>query len=115
MPTQTSSAHFFLSWAKERIDEMDATLASLESKAGQMQAETRVKADQFIAGMSKKRDEFEAMPSRTVVLIDVRTGQYTTGKTWLEARAEFDTRFGTEIAGYVYRVRDRTFVGGGIG
>ena len=26
MPTQTSSAHFFLSWAKERIDEMDATL-----------------------------------------------------------------------------------------
>ena len=32
MPTQ-SSAHFFLSWAKERIDEMDATLASLESKA----------------------------------------------------------------------------------
>jgi hypothetical protein len=49
MPTQTSSAHFFLSWAKERIDEMDATLASLEGKAVQMQAQTRVKADQFIA------------------------------------------------------------------
>ena len=60
MPTQTSSAHFFLSWAKERIDEMDATLASLESKAGQMQAATRVKADQFIAEMKKKRDEFES-------------------------------------------------------
>jgi len=60
MPTQTSSAHFFLSWAKERIDEMDATLASLESKAGQVQAETRVKADQFIAAMKKKRDEFES-------------------------------------------------------
>ena len=60
MPTQTSSAHFFLSWAKERIDEMDATLASLESKSAQMQAETRVKADQFIAEMKKKRDEFES-------------------------------------------------------
>ena len=60
MPTQTSSAHFFLNWAKERIDEMDATLASLESKAAQMQAETRVKADQFIAEMKKKRDEFES-------------------------------------------------------
>ncbi len=59
MPTPTSSAHFFLSWAKERIDEMDATLASLESKAVQMQAQTRVKADQFIGEMKKKRDEFE--------------------------------------------------------
>lgn len=59
MATQSSSAHFFLSWAKERIDEMDATLASLESKSAQMQAETRVKADQFIAEMKKKRNEFE--------------------------------------------------------
>ena len=76
---------------------------------------TAALAEQGEAWVEKKRDEFEAMPSRTVVLIDVRTGQYTTGKTWLEARAEFDTRFGTEVAGYVYRVRDRTFVGGGIG
>lgn len=60
MPTQNSSAHFFLSWAKERIDEMDATLASLEGKAAQMQAQTRVKADQLIAEMKKKRDEFES-------------------------------------------------------
>lgn len=60
MATKTSSAHFFLSWAKERIDEMDATLASLESKAGQIQAETRVKAGQFITEMKKKRDEFES-------------------------------------------------------
>ena len=60
MPTKTNSAHFFLSWAKERIDEMDATLASLENKAGQMQAETRIKADHFIAEMKKKRDEFES-------------------------------------------------------
>ncbi|MDP2409339.1 MAG: hypothetical protein Q8M26_03530 [Pseudolabrys sp.] len=60
MPTQTSSAHFFLSWAKERIDEMDATLASLENKSAQMQAETRVKADKCIAEMKKKRNEFES-------------------------------------------------------
>lgn len=61
MPTQTSSAHFFLSWAKERVDEMDATLASLESKSAQMQAEIRVKAHQFLAEMKKKRDEFESI------------------------------------------------------
>jgi hypothetical protein len=64
MPTQTNSAHFFLSWAKERIDEMDATLASLEGKAVQMQAQTRIKADQFIAEMKKKRDEFEGTVSK---------------------------------------------------
>ena len=59
MRTQ-SSAHFFFNWAKERIDEMDATVASLESKAAEMQAESRVKADQFIAGLRKKRNEFES-------------------------------------------------------
>ena len=87
----------------------------ISSDAGERRVRTAVLAEQGDAWVEKKRDEFEAMPSRTVVLIDVRTGQYTTGKTWLEARAEFDSRFGTEIAGYVYRVRDRTFVGGGIG
>src|SRR4029453_11971900 len=60
MPTQNSSAHFFLSCAKERIERMDATLASLEGKAAQIQAQTSVKADQFIAEMKKKRDEFES-------------------------------------------------------
>ena len=60
MSTKTSSAHFFLGWAKERIDEMDATLASLESKAEQIQAESRAKADQFVAEMRKKQDEFNS-------------------------------------------------------
>ena len=58
MPTQ-SSAHFFFNWAKERIDEMDAIVASLESKAAEMQAESRVKTGQFIADLRKKRNEFE--------------------------------------------------------
>ena len=37
MPAQ-SSMHFYFNWAKERIDEMDAILASLEAKAGEVQA-----------------------------------------------------------------------------
>ena len=32
MVTQ-SNIHFFTNWAKERLDEMDATVASLEGKA----------------------------------------------------------------------------------
>lgn len=58
MPAE-SSMHFYLNWAKERIDEMDATLASLESKAGEVQADSRLKADQLIADLRKKRDEFQ--------------------------------------------------------
>jgi hypothetical protein len=59
MPVQ-SSMHFYLNWAKERLDEMDATLAVLEAKTAEVRAEARVKADQLIAELRKKRDEFQS-------------------------------------------------------
>jgi hypothetical protein len=59
MPTQ-STAHFYLDWAKERIDEMDAALASLETKVAEVQADARTGAEQFIADLHRKRDEFES-------------------------------------------------------
>ena len=59
MPEQ-SSMHAYLNWTKQRIDEMDATLASLEAKAGQVKAELKAKADQAIVDLKKRRDEFLA-------------------------------------------------------
>ena len=59
MPEQ-SRMHFYLNWAKERIDEMDATLASLEAKAGQVQADSKAKANQLVADLQKRREEFQA-------------------------------------------------------
>jgi hypothetical protein len=59
MPEQ-SSVHYYLNWIKERIDEMDAALASLEAKANQLQADSKAKADQLIADLKKRRDEFQA-------------------------------------------------------
>jgi hypothetical protein len=59
MPEQ-SRLHFYLNWAKERIDEMDATLVSLEAKASQVQADSKARADQLIADLHKQRDEFQA-------------------------------------------------------
>jgi hypothetical protein len=59
MPAQ-SSVHFFLNWTKERIDEMDATLASLEGKLAEMGAESHAKADQFIRDLRQKRTQFES-------------------------------------------------------
>lgn len=55
-----SSVHAYLNWTKQRIDEMDATLASLEAKAGQVKADSKVKADQLVADLKKRRDEFKA-------------------------------------------------------
>jgi hypothetical protein len=57
---EQSSMHAYLNWTKQRIDEMDATLASLEAKAGQMKADSKVKAAQLIADLKKRRDEFQA-------------------------------------------------------
>ena len=54
-----SSMHFYLNWAKERIDEMDAMLASLEQNASGVQADARVRAEQLMADLHKKRDEFQ--------------------------------------------------------
>ena len=59
MPVQ-STMHFYLNWAKERLDEMDATLAVLEAKTAEVRAETRVRADQLMAELRKKRDEFQS-------------------------------------------------------
>ena len=39
---------------------MDATLASLEARAGRVKANSQAKADQLIADLKKRRDEFQA-------------------------------------------------------
>ena len=41
MPVQ-SNMHFYINWAKERLDEMDATLPVLEAKTAELRAETGV-------------------------------------------------------------------------
>src|SRR3974377_1413774 len=59
MPEQ-SSLHVYLNWAKERIDEMDAALASFEAKASEAKADLKPKVDQLIVDLKKRRDEFQA-------------------------------------------------------
>jgi F0F1-type ATP synthase membrane subunit b/b' len=58
--SEKSSAHAYLNWTKQRLDEMDATLASLESKAREVRADANTKADQMVADLKKRRDEFQA-------------------------------------------------------
>ena len=61
-----SSVHLYLNWAKERIDEMNAVLASLEGRAVQVTAESQAKADELIADLHRKRNAFlENMKKRS--------------------------------------------------
>ena len=90
-----SGAHFFLNWVKERIDEMDAALASLESKVGEIRADSPMKADQFIADLRKKRDEFERRAQK-----QAEAGE----AAWDVAKAQLDTEwkaFEAEMRKYV--------------
>jgi len=57
MPKQ-SNIHFYVNWAKERFDEMDATLTSLEGKVAEVETDARDGADKVLALMRRKRDEF---------------------------------------------------------
>lgn len=78
--SQQSSMHFYLNWAKERIDEMDAALASFEVKAGQAKAESKVKTDQLLSDLTQRRDEFQAL---------LKAGE----AAWAEARAELERQW----------------------
>ena len=61
-----SSIHPYLDWTKERLDEIDATLASFEDSAAKLQASTRTKAETAIADMRTTRDAFRKAINESV-------------------------------------------------
>src|SRR5215475_2740512 len=90
MPEQSSVMHIYLNWAKERIDEMDATLASFTDKASQMQAESKAKGEQLIADLMKQRAEFQA---KADALAQQGEAALKAGKTQLESQWQgFETK-----------------------
>ena len=89
MPEQ-SKMHFYLNWAKERIDEMDATLASLEAKASHVQADSKVKAKELISELKKRRDEFQIILKKEA---DAGEAAWERAKKQLEAHwNEFESQ-----------------------
>ena len=57
MVTQ-SNVNFFTNWGKERLDEMEATLTSLEGRAAEVQSDLRERAAKVLADLGRQRDEF---------------------------------------------------------
>ena len=93
-----SSTYFYLNWAKERIDEMDATLVSLEANANQVQAEFKVKANQLIGDLKKRRDKFQATVKK----------QAAAGEAdWERAKAQLESQwnaFEVQVITYINTV-----------
>jgi chromosome segregation ATPase len=94
MPEQ-SSMYGYLTWTKERIGEMDATLASLEAKAIQERADSKAKVHQLIAELKRRRDAFRAK-AKTVAEADeaaVRAVRAQLESQWHAFEAEVKTYF----------------------
>jgi hypothetical protein len=81
MPTQ-SNIHFYVNWAKERLDEMDATLTSLEGKVGGVQADARDKANKVLADLRKTRDGFRDTVKKQA---EANEAAWNSAKTQLES------------------------------
>jgi hypothetical protein len=94
MPMQ-SNIHFYVNWAKERLDEMDATLTSFESKVAEVQADARDRADKVLSVLREKRDEF-----RNVVKKQAEANE----AAWTTAQVQLENEWGsfeTEAKKYV--------------
>jgi hypothetical protein len=53
-----SSMHYYFNWSKERIDEMEAALASFERQYDRLQADARTQAQTALGKMREARDAF---------------------------------------------------------
>jgi len=79
-----SSVHVSIDWAKERLDEMDATLASLEKKLGDLKSENRAAAERAIAEMREQREAFKQT---------VEARKQASEAEWQQTKATLESRW----------------------
>jgi len=94
MQTQ-GNIHFYVTWAKERLDEMEAVLNSLESKAGEVQADLRDKAKKALVDLRSSRDIFSDTVKKQA---EANEAAWTSAKAKLEP--EWNS-FEAEVKKYV--------------
>jgi transcriptional regulator len=58
--TMQHLAHEYVAWAKQKLDEIDATLATLENSVGALEKDARTQAERAIARIRTARDAFKA-------------------------------------------------------
>lgn len=82
--TARSSVHGSIESAKERLDEMDATLALLEKKLGDFKLENRAAAERAIADMREQREALKQV-------IDAK--RQATEAEWQETKEKVHSRW----------------------
>jgi DUF2934 family protein len=87
---QQSRFHAHITSAKERLDEMDAALASLEREARRLQPASRAKTDRLIVDLRKRRDEFQH-----AILAQIEAGE----ANWLRDMSKLKMQLDGFIAG----------------
>jgi len=90
-----SNIHFYLNWAKERLDEMEATLTFLEAKAGGVPAEVRGMANKVLADLRTKQREFRDT---------VKKNAEANEAAWIAAKAKLEAdwkSFEADVTKYV--------------
>ncbi len=104
MPMQ-NNIHFYVNWAKERLDEMDATLTSLENKVADVHADARAKADKLLSTMRAKRDDFRNIVKRQA---EANEASWITAQAQLEARwRSFETEAREFVESFVKQVEQQ--------
>ncbi|WP_028747131.1 hypothetical protein [Rhizobium mesoamericanum] len=86
-----SGFHFYLNWARTRIDEMDAALASLEDKAEEQTINAREKADRILVNLRMIRDDFWGVVDKQAAASEA---------TWNNVKAQLEsgwTAFQVEV------------------
>lgn len=105
-----NGVQFFLNWARERTDEMDVTLASLESKSRELETTARADANRFIARLRAQRDAFLNAAGKQAQAGEVT---WTRAATELEAQwAAFENdvgRYFENFGKHVEQQREATF------
>jgi ElaB/YqjD/DUF883 family membrane-anchored ribosome-binding protein len=87
--------HVYLNWAKARLDEMDATLTSFESKAGELQADAQARADKALTDLRLKRDAF-----RKTIRKEKDAGEAAWARTQALLKADWQA-FETNVQKYI--------------
>ncbi len=62
--TSETDTHLFSNWAQERLNEIEATLATLQSRVDTLQAETKKQAEKTIEEMRAQQQVFQEMLKR---------------------------------------------------
>jgi prefoldin subunit 5 len=86
--SQQSRAHDYLEWAKQKLDEIEAALVSLDNAAGTLKNDARAEADRAVVRIRATRDAFKA--SVDALRADAADVREAVGNTYASVEAEWD-------------------------